>query len=53
MLQSVRKQVAVGLPRVSVKMIVSISSLLSFAWLLTQDHIHPVVVYLLQLYLAF
>lgn len=53
MLLSARKLVAVAVPRVAVKLSFSVASLAGFAWLLVQDRIHPVVVYLLQLYLAF
>lgn len=31
----------------------ALATLGSFSWLLIQDQIHPLVVYLLQLYLAF
>lgn len=53
MLDSARNLVAVAVPRLSWKVLVSIGSLGSFAWLLAQDRIHPFVVYLLQLYLSF
>lgn len=53
MLESARKLVSVAVPQVSVKLLFSVGSLAGFAWLLTQDRIHPFVVYLLQLYLAF
>ena len=33
--------------------VLAIATLGSFSWLLAQDQIHPLVVYLLQLYLAF
>ena len=53
MLDSARKFVAVAAPQVPVKALLSVASVGSFAWLLAQDRIHPFVVYLLQLYLAF
>lgn len=53
MLESTRKFVSVTMPRVSWKFVWAASTLVSFAWLLAQDQIHPVVVYLLQLYLTF
>ena len=33
--------------------VLTAASVGSFSWLLLQDQIHPLVVYLLQLYLAF
>lgn len=51
MLESARKLVTV--PRVSVEVTLAVGTLVSFAWLLRKDLIHPLVVYLLQLYLAF
>lgn len=51
MVESVRKRVA--LPQVPVKVLLSTGTLLSFAWLLSHDLIHPLVIYALQLYLAF
>lgn len=51
MLESVRQSVA--LPRVPVRVLFSAGVVGSFAWLLSQDLIHPVVIYLLQLYLTF
>lgn len=51
MLESVRKSLEV--PRVPVKAIWSVTTLGSFLWLLAQDMVHPMVVYLLQLYLTF
>lgn len=53
MLESARKHVAVAVPRLPVKALLSVTTLASFTWLLAQDLIHPLVVYLLQLYLAF
>ena len=51
MLDSIRKQVAV--PEVPVKVLLSVGAVASFGWLLSQDVIHPIVVYALQLYLSF
>ncbi len=39
--------------QMSVQVLLSAGTLLSFAWLLLQNKIHPVVVYLLQIYLTF
>ena len=52
MLESARNRV-VALPQVPTKLILSAGTLASFGWLLIQNKIHPVVVYLLQLYLTF
>lgn len=53
MLASARKLAEVALPQVSWKAVASVATVTSFVVLLAQDQIHPVVVYLLQLYLAF
>jgi hypothetical protein len=50
MLDSVRKHVAV--PEIPVKVLLSVGSLASFGWLLSQDLVHPIVIYALQLYLS-
>ena len=52
MLESARNRV-VALPRVPTKFLLSAGTLASFGWLLIQNKIHPIVVYLLQLYLTF
>ena len=52
MLQSARNRV-VAVPRVPAQVFLSAGTLVSFGWLLLQDKIHPLVVYLLQLYLTF
>ena len=52
MLESARNRV-VALPRVPTKVWLSAGILASFGWLLIQNEIHPIVVYLLQLYLTF
>lgn len=51
MLESVRKSVAI--PWIPAKVLFSVGSLGSFAWLLAHDLIHPLAIYLLQLYLSF
>ncbi len=58
MLESVRnRDVAVSrvpaISRVPFQVLLSAGTLLSFAWLLLQNKIHPIVVYLLQVYLTF
>jgi len=53
MLESARKVIAVAVPQLPVKVLLSVGTLVSFGWLLTEDLIHPFAVYLLQLYLAF
>ena len=52
MLEFARNRV-VALPRVPAQTLFSVGTLASFAWLLLQDKIHPLVVYLLQIYLTF
>lgn len=42
-----------ALPRIPAQLLVSAGTLTSFAWLLCTDSIHPLFVYLLQLYLTF
>lgn len=51
MLESLRK--AVVIPSAPAWPWVSTASVAAFGWLLAQDLIHPVVVFLLQLYLTF
>lgn len=51
MLESLRRAIAV--PQVPVHWLLSVATIASFGWLLTQDRIHPLVVYCLQLYLSF
>lgn len=41
------------IPRIPVQALISAGTLTSFAWLLLQNKIHPVFVYLLQIYLKF
>jgi hypothetical protein len=52
MLESIRKHAAV-IPHVSANALLSVGVLTSFAVLLSNDLIHPLVVYALQIYLAF
>lgn len=52
MLESVRNRV-VALPRVPTQVLLSAGTLATFGWLLLQNKIHPIVIYLLQLYLTF
>ena len=51
MLESVQK--IRSLPRVSVHSLASVTTLAGFLFLLVQDGIHPIFVYLLQMYLSF
>ena len=51
MLDSVRKHVAV--PYIPGRVLLSAATIASFGWLLAHDMIHPLVIYALQLYLAF
>lgn len=53
MLESTRKAIAIHVPRLPMRAALSVGTVASFTWLLTQDLIHPFVIYLLQLYLAF
>ena len=52
MLQSVRSRAA-DIPRLPAQMLISAGTLTSFGWLLLQNKIHPIFVYLLQVYLTF
>ena len=51
MLESVRRIAA--MPRVPVQLLLRVGTLGSFTWLLAHDLIHPIVIYALELYLAF
>lgn len=51
MFQSLRKTLAV--PHLPVEPVAGVVTAVSFLWLLGQGLVHPVVVYLLQVYLAF
>ena len=52
MLESARNR-DVAISRVPAQGLLSAGILLSFAWLLLQGKVHPIVVYLLQVYLTF
>lgn len=52
MLESARNR-ATALPRVPAKVLFSAGTLTSFGWLLFENKIHPLVIYVLQLYLTF
>ena len=52
MFETIRRTVAAP-PAIPVQPLVAGTTVLSFGWLLANDLIHPVVVYLLQLYLSF
>jgi hypothetical protein len=43
----------VALPRPRLDVVLAVATTLSFGWLLLQDLVHPLAVYLLQLYLTF
>jgi hypothetical protein len=51
MLESIRAAVAV--PRLPAQALLSVGTVVSFGWLLANDLIHPVVIYLFELYLSF
>lgn len=51
MLESLRKSVAV--PQISLLPVATAVTALTFGWLLTRDLVHPLAVYMLQLYLSF
>ena len=50
MLQSAKR--ALALPAVSIELVYSVVVIGGFLLLLMQDRVHPLIVYLLQLYLA-
>ncbi len=50
---AISKVPAQVLAQLPVQVLLSAGTLLSFAWLLLQNKIHPIVVYLLQVYLTF
>lgn len=52
MLESARNR-DVAISGVPAQMLFAAATLSSFAWLLLQNKIHPIVVYLLQVYLTF
>lgn len=51
MLESIRASVAI--PRLPAQAVLSAGTIASFGWLLANDLIHPVVIYLFELYLSF
>ena len=51
-LESARNRVVV-LPRIPTQILLSAGTLTSFGWLLLQNKMHPMVIYLLQIYLTF
>lgn len=52
MLDSIRASLALP-QRLPARLVLSAGSLATFGWLLTQDLVHPVVIYLFELYLTF
>jgi hypothetical protein len=52
MLDSIRKYV-VALPQVPAQAVLTVGTVASFAWLLSHNWIHPIIVYGLQVYLTF
>ncbi len=51
MLESIRRHAVI--PLVPIRWVLSIGTVLSFGWLMANDLINPIVLYLMQLYLAF
>ncbi len=51
MLESIRR--VASIPRVPTQAILTAGTLAGFGWLLANDQIHAMLVYLLQLYLTF
>lgn len=51
MLETVRRSLA--LPKLRIDVALTAVTTVSFGWLLVNDYIQPLAVYLLQLYLAF
>lgn len=52
MLRSITRR-AVSLPQAPTRLLPHLLSVLAFGWLLAQDLIQPIAIYLLELYLAF
>lgn len=52
MLESLRESITLP-QRLPARAVLSVGSLATFGWLLTQDLVHPVVIYLFELYLTF
>ena len=51
MLDSARKNIAV--PQISATTVFAVTTIVSFLWLLSQDLVHPIVIYALEVYLSF
>ena len=51
MLETIRRHVEI--PRLRLDVVLAVATTFSFGWLLLRDLVHPVAVYLLQLYLSF
>lgn len=51
MLETVRRRLAI--PRMRIDVALAAATTVSFGWLLANDLLQPLAVYLLQLYLAF
>jgi len=51
MVESIRK--ALTIPYLPLEAVATVATVASFGWLLVNDLIQPIVVYLLQLYLSF
>ena len=51
MIEAIRKSIA--LPRVPVDRVISVATIATFGWLLLNDQIHPLAVYILRFYLTF
>lgn len=51
MLESVRKSIEI--PQVPVRALGGVGAVGSFLWLVSQDLVHPLAIYLLEIYLAF
>lgn len=52
MLESARRRI-LAIPRVPTQQMLTIGTLASFGWLLLQNKIHPIIIYVLQVYLTF
>jgi len=53
MLDSLRASIALAIPQLPVRALVSAGTVGAFGWLLSQDLVHPLVIYLFELYLSF
>lgn len=52
MLESARKYIG-ALPTVPAHVLLSAGTIASFGWLLLEDRVHPIFIYVLQIYLTF